>query len=518
LNLSSDTKQGRVKDESKRFMLKHGIGSAAAGGLIGVLGTSVYERRGLDVSNQPPQSQGSVELPYTLVWVDNSGKSHALSSHGELLVSSNIITAYGASVNAGKEGASTTTCSIQEAINSLRYNSSSESQGGLVKIKGVLNLPANTPGITLYPGIGLEGEGPLGAFQTGTSIINVPSQLSVPAITVEIDSNSTSENTFPYIANLAISGGGGAQPGQHGISVTGANGTINDFFVFHCLIYRMGGNGVNIYNPGKHYFNDCYMEDNAGIGVNVIDNTFCKISRCYIFGNQGHGIYFNSTSGGLGYRVVDNCEIYGNYLDGIRASPGRTSDEVLQILNNRFINNGFSPGYSNLSIWYQPSFEVVGNSFEDNRTTLETSYHINLNDSRSAGLIALNLFRTGALSGYFNWNCDGHLISIFENIGYNPVGIISSPFSTSAGIIGMAAKEANPGSSPSASTEYVVGGGDILVTSQGGSSVSITIQDSNGHVLNSGVIALTRALLKRGSKISWGAFTGDAPTVTVEGV
>jgi hypothetical protein len=66
----------------------------------------------------------------------------------------------------GPNALGTTTAGIQEAINSLRGTY------GLIKIMGTLNLPANSPGITLYPGIGLEGEGPLAAFQTAPLAIS----------------------------------------------------------------------------------------------------------------------------------------------------------------------------------------------------------------------------------------------------------------------------------------------------------------------------------------------------------
>jgi hypothetical protein len=408
----------------------------------------------------------------------------------------------------------TSTAGIQEAINSLRGTY------GLVKITGTLTLPTNTSGITLYPGIGLEGEGPLAAFGTGDSIIAVPDSVGVPAITVEVDPDNSSDLVFPYIANLTVAGDSlfPGQAGQHGIFVSDANGTINDFFVFHVLIYAMGGNAVTVNSGGKHYFYDCYMEDNVGAGINVVQGYLQKISRCYIFGNQQQGINLDQSFSGSGYTVVENCEVWNNYLDGIRSYPGNPFSYV-QIANNRLRNNGITTGYSNLFLWAVPGFSVSGNLFEETRFPKTTDFHVSINDPQSAGNIYGNIFTTPARLGTIGWNVYGAAnISARFNTGYNPVGLVAAPFYAGSGMIGIGVPTGGGSTSPIASAIYVVVGGDIYVVSTGGSSVSITIQDNLGNTVASGLSTIaTPLLLPNGWGISWGAFT-IAPSVQVFGV
>jgi hypothetical protein len=409
----------------------------------------------------------------------------------------------------------TTTAGIQEAINSLRGTY------GVVKIMGNLNLPANTSGITLYPGIGLEGEGPLAAFQEGTSIISVPDSVAVPAITVVVDPSNPSNQMFPYIGNLSISGDSsfGEQPGQHGIFVSNMNGTINDFFMSHVLIYMMAGNGLEISNGGKHYFFDSYVEDNAGAGVNIVEGFLQKISRCYIFGNQQQGINLDQSYTGSGYTEIDNCEIWNNRLDGIRSYPGGPYSYV-QIANNRFHNNGAVTGYSNLFLWYVPGLSVLGNHFEDTRSPKITDFHINIADSRSAGTIHDNVFTSQARLGMIGWNIYGTSnIAARFNTGFNPVGLIAAPFYAGSNLMGIGIPSGEFGSiSPIPSTNYTVSGGDIYLVSQGGSAVSISIQDNLGNSVVSGLSAIiTPMFLPVGWVINWGPFT-VTPSVNVFGI
>ena len=70
---------------------------------------------------------------------------------------------------------------------------------------------------------------------------------------------------------------------------------------------------------------------------------------------------------------------------------------------------------------------------------------------------------------------------------------------------------------PVASTSYVVEVCDQIITSTGGTSVSITVKDAAGNTLLSGASSLTNYYLAAGWSIDFGAFTA-APTVTVIGL
>ena len=102
-------------------------------------------------------------------------------------------------------------------------------------------------------------------------------------------------------------------------------------------------------------------------------------------------------------------------------------------------------------------------------------------------------------------------ITMLDNIGLNPIGKITNPVNTTQNTIG------NYGGTTStvvASTDYTVVGGTILITSTGGTGVSITTKDNLGNTITSGDTSLTPRTLARGFKVNWGAFS-VAPTVGI---
>ena len=70
---------------------------------------------------------------------------------------------------------------------------------------------------------------------------------------------------------------------------------------------------------------------------------------------------------------------------------------------------------------------------------------------------------------------------------------------------------------PVASTQYRVEVCDQIITSTGGTSVSITVTDAAGNTVLSSASSLTNYYLAAGWSIDFGAFTA-APTVTVIGL
>jgi hypothetical protein len=94
----------------------------------------------------------------------------------------------------------------------------------------------------------------------------------------------------------------------------------------------------------------------------------------------------------------------------------------------------------------------------------------------------------------------------------NPYGIITDPFASST------IRPGGSAAAPTHSTAYTVWWYDVLITSTGGTGVSISIIDPvTGNNVASGLTALNSFYLPVGYKINWGAFTA-APTVTVAGI
>jgi hypothetical protein len=127
--------------------------------------------------------------------------------------------------------------------------------------------------------------------------------------------------------------------------------------------------------------------------------------------------------------------------------------------------------------------------------------------SGSDNIINNNQLVTGTI------NDGGTNTHIYGNMGYNPINKISSMFNTSNNTIGTNGSTATP----SASTDYVVQGSDLLVTVSGGSGVSITIKDGAGNTVQSGLTTITQMLLPYGFKINLGGFSSP-PTILVFGL
>ena len=97
-----------------------------------------------------------------------------------------------------------------------------------------------------------------------------------------------------------------------------------------------------------------------------------------------------------------------------------------------------------------------------------------------------------------------------DNSGYNPVGIVATPFDNSTGEISLSGTSGNP----VAGLDYEVSNADIVLTSTGGTGVSITVKSPTGAVVASGLASLNAFHVPLGFKIDFGAFTSP-PDVTV---
>ena len=93
---------------------------------------------------------------------------------------------------------------------------------------------------------------------------------------------------------------------------------------------------------------------------------------------------------------------------------------------------------------------------------------------------------------------------------------LTGPFNNNIAGVGylVGTNTYNGVTAPTASTTYKAAT-DILVSSSGGTGVSITISDQQGNTILSGLTTLSAFNLKLGMCINFGAFTGGAPTVTV---
>ncbi len=101
--------------------------------------------------------------------------------------------------------------------------------------------------------------------------------------------------------------------------------------------------------------------------------------------------------------------------------------------------------------------------------------------------------------------------------GYSPFSYASKPYNATVGFVGLFLDDAVNTAQPVASTDYTAKLADYVVTSTGGTDVAITITDSKGNTVETGLTTLAAKLLPRDWKINFGAFSG-APTTYVYAV
>jgi hypothetical protein len=128
-------------------------------------------------------------------------------------------------------------------------------------------------------------------------------------------------------------------------------------------------------------------------------------------------------------------------------------------------------------------------------------------------MIVNNTFRNIGVAPYIQ--TQGAHTKVAGNIGFNARGLVSVPFDNAGantfniGALGGSAV-------PFSGTDYLIAGGDILLTSISGNGANITIKESGGTVILSGVTTLSRQYVPFGYIVNWGTFT-SSPTVQVFG-
>lgn len=479
-------------------------------------------------SNASPQASSSVMGSWQnigtascVVWVDSAGNYYVKDTGigptlGELIVDSNVVTPYGGSLGAVSTSVAatitagsvvtTTTAGIQEAVNVLR--GAGGVGGGLIRLGG--GFFSITTGITIYPGIALVGQGFLSAFANiGTSAIQVPASMNTPAITVQVDPSNTSNIVFPYLADFAINGAGGSSTSQDGIYLTNTGGTIGDIYIERVGVFIVGGNGIHIANPGKHWLNEVYVEDCKQNGMLLVNDFFTRVTNSYVFGNILHGINADTAPDGALFQL-SNSIISSNVLYGVNVK--RTAGFVAS--GNYFYNNG-SNTTAQVVLNGNTSVTFVGNEINDDRASgTRSQYGVNATAGASTGIVSNNSFLGAYHTAPLGVTIVCPSLSIVNNPGVNPINQMTNPFATTS--IGLGGATAVP----IASTDYTVSSCGIFITSANSSNANnaIVVKDGAGNTVSSPGGTMTALFVPVGFVINWGAFTGTAGAVTVWGV
>jgi len=117
----------------------------------------------------------------------------------------------------------------------------------------------------------------------------------------------------PAATRVNISDGFYSYNGGIGIDYDGANCIVSG-----STISNNGGDGVSGGDEGV--ISNCYVEANAGVGIECSNDSNCAVSSCIIHGNGSHGLTVGPDN------AVQGCSISANGGDGIRVA---TDDAVI---------------------------------------------------------------------------------------------------------------------------------------------------------------------------------------------
>jgi hypothetical protein len=232
-----------------------------------------------------------------------------------------------------------------------------------------------------------------------------------------------------------------------------------------------------------------------------------KVTNSKFLYNDQYGVYDNAV-----FATYANNWFYKNVQTAFWA--GDTFRDSI-IMGNRFEDNSNSTNnrYDDLHLFRSDLNVITGNFFYGSeRTDRMVRYGIYVDSFSIQNSIMDNSFGHGNFgTNKIFMSTSSQTSVITDNPDWNPVGTVASPFSTTANtIVPMGGNAAKPNSS----TDYVVRNTPIVMSSTGGTGVSITIKDANGNTITSGITTLSYAYIPVGYRVNFGAFN-VAPTVKI---
>lgn len=465
----------------------------------GVLWLFVTDGQGSQTTTTVTTTQGTLPCSY-LIEAASVGSVQYYSS----LDCRTQGTAYGGPGNAGGVQGTNASAVIQSSISALKG------------VCGTVFLaPQNfqlTRGITTYPCIVLEGSAGSGDFGVNpNSTVLISSDASRPVITVEVDPSHPALQVFPVLMHFSIYSSKSTDPAQDGIYTTDSNGVMKDVTISDVKVFQVGGDCFHLSSTAKHWIDSVYAEDCKQDGFLVTAGTV-RVTNSYIYGNSLIGA--NATAGAEASFVSDVVlnNRQGAFVCSSLGSICRISSDTIQ-------SNG-DPSHPQItleSLGHNASAIVTGNQIIDLRPAGYAEFQVAVLNEVNA-IITDNHFSGGppvleVLAGA------GSRLIVSDNLGYNPVGLMSSDFLTvgqaSTYVIGLGGN----GTVPVPGKDYLASGVDLQITCLGGAGVSISVKDGSGNVLAAGASCspgMQPILLPVGYGINFGNFTSP-PTVNVFG-
>lgn len=285
-----------------------------------------------------------------------------------------------------------------------------------------------------------------------------------------------------------------------------------------------------------------YLEYVNCVGNNVLSNYYCislQSVRNFSVAHNNCTHYSPTTTGGNGIQLQgfqQNGDISDNSLTNI-GEHGISMTAVnwnVNVHNNTIKNVSAKTSNTYDGIYCAPSGGslrnciIEHNSIIDQRdlesSTNRMRYGVQWDTGTSQLIINTTLNHNniyGAVTAPFvlTLSTGGStlLSQIRDNRGYLP-GLITNPFNNTNDKIGMHNFQGSTYAAvPVAQRSYTAVLTDLLVTSTGGTGVSIDLKDENANTYATGLTTLTSVYLPINHIINFGNFSVD-PTVTVVGI
>jgi parallel beta-helix repeat protein len=300
---------------------------------------------------------------------------------------------------------------------------------------------------------------------------------------------------------------------EHGVKIYEASGCLYAS-VYNNYIRDYYSYGVWLGVPGKVYGNYIDTATNgkgiylAGSGVAENNTVNATNDGIYATGSNNHivnNVITNITGfGALAYTSGDNTVISGNRIDTCSSSGIYIYDsDYCVVANNNITNSTTRDIYLNNASYNLLSSNILTAAIAIGEYGT-SDYNQALNNTWYG---ATRLFYTGPSL---------HSISEGNTFNYRPTAsLIATPFNTAANSISTVQGDA---AAPAASTDYKIYNGNIMISStdSGDSNCAIQIDGLGGSALfASAQSTLTGMFVPRGYTLTWGAYTGSAPTVKI---
>lgn len=317
-------------------------------------------------------------------------------------------------------------------------------------------------------------------------------------------------NTFRDFEGVGNSGRGSRNTSGFKLNSTGFGVTDSLWTNVFLRGFKMDDVYIDGPNSWNNRFETSTFEHAGRAGIyrtGGIKTSDIKVTNSKFLYNDQYGVYDSAA-----FATYANNWFYKNAQT---AFWGGDTFKNSIIMGNRFEDNSNSTnnGYDDLHLFRSDLNVITGNFFYGSeRTDDMVRYGIYVDSFSNQNSIMDNSFGHGNFgTNKIFMSTSSQTSMITDNLGWNPVGVVASPFSTIANTIvpmgGNAAK-------PSPSIDYVIRNTPIVISSTGGTGVSITIKDATGNTITSRVTTLSYAYIPVGYRVNFGAFS-IAPTVKI---